>query len=68
MAVVAQSGTDCHDQLRQDIHSQTHSGVDRWLNFFMNGATLINFLHDNAAISENQWGKDQGTLAISPVP
>jgi hypothetical protein len=34
----------------------------------MNGATLINFLHDNAAISENQWGKDQGTLAISPVP
>jgi hypothetical protein len=42
--------------------------MGRWLIFFMNGATLINCLHDNAAISENQWGTAQGTLAISPVP
>lgn len=44
MAVVALYGTACRDLLRQHGHSQTHSGVDRWLNFFTDDATSINCL------------------------
>ena len=46
MAVVAQSGTDCRDRLRQHGHSQRHSGVDQWLAFFTSDATLERWRSD----------------------